>query len=235
MQLRDFFRTIGFLSDLFYPKICHCCQVNLVDGEKHICLTCFHDLPIIPNLPGNSSSVNSLIGGKFPFLHSYSFLYYYKRGISGKLLKEIKYFKDPELAFFMGGLFGKYLKSDPSLKSVDCIVPVPLHPKRMKWRGFNQSQLIAEGMSHQLQIPVARELLIRVKYSKSQTTKMREERIKSGTSAYQLKAFEPFHSKHVILLDDVITTGSTLQSCATSLLSIPGIKISVAALCSPYG
>lgn len=231
----NIFQSISSIFNLLYPKTCLYCSVNLIDGEEFLCITCLNELPISPVLNGKSSPVETQIAGKIPFQHTYSFMYYYKNGISGHLLKQIKYHKNQDLALYLGSLFGKSISFDPTLKNIDAIIPVPLHPKRESNRGFNQSALIAMGMSKHLEIPIDNSAIIRTKYSKSQTTKAKEERIDSSKKMYKLTDSNPLKNKHILLLDDVITTGSTLESCAHPILSHSDIKISVASLCVPYG
>ena len=225
---------IAKFLNLFYPNACLCCSENLVAGELFLCIVCDLDLPVIPWSNENTPSVASQLKGKVNFESAYSLFYYSKTGKTGKLIKEIKYKGNKELGEYLGSRFGERLLTISSMNTVDFVLPVPLHKRRLLKRGFNQSKLIAQGVGAKLNIPVLTSLIKRVKYNVSQTKKGREGRLISSKGLFELVKTQPFEGKHILILDDVITTGATIESMFQALESIKNVKISVAALCSPY-
>jgi ComF family protein len=152
-----------------------------------------------------------------------------KGGISQAMLHDLKYHDNKKIGIWMGELFGLELKTDPRFASIDCIIPVPLHPSKMRLRGYNQSELIAKGMARQLQVPVDTQTLVRKIASDTQTHKTRIERWLNvdGNFCVRNSYTEPIH---VLLVDDVLTTGATIEACAQVLLQIPGLTLSIACI-----
>ena len=222
------------LLNLVFPKVCIYCVKNLYAGEEFLCVACTKDLPLVPWNKGDCSPVSNQLKGKVNFAYTYSLYYYFKAGKTGKLLKDIKYRGNKGLGVFLGRRFGERLKENPTIVEIDLIVPVPLHPKRMLKRGYNQAELIATGMSEILSIPVQSNVFKRVKYSSSQTKKGREGRANSSQGIFEMVDSPQLEGKHILIIDDVITTGATMESMFKAVNLPSNVKISVAALCSPY-
>lgn len=222
------------LLDLFYPNACLFCAEKLVRGEHFLCINCFNDLPVIVSNDGICPSVSNQLKGKVPFHYTYSLYFYNKAGKTGKLLKDLKYRGNRELGLYLGRVFGEKIKKHSGYEKIDFIVPVPLHPRRLLKRGYNQADLISKGMSEILCIPEYNGIFERVKYNISQTKKGRASRFASTSGLFQLIKRDYIECKHILLVDDVITTGATIESLINTTIGIRNVKISVAALCSPY-
>ncbi len=167
--------------------------------------------------------------GRVPLEHVTSFMYFAKGSRFQQILHELKYNDQRQIGQAMGRMFGSELTNTP-FSTADIIVPVPLHPSRLKHRGYNQSQLIACGMGEILRIPVETTVLTRIMDTRSQTHKSRYERWENVRHIFHCEHPEALTGKHIMLVDDVITTGATLEACAASLLPVDGIKISAVSL-----
>ena len=144
------------------------------------------------------------------------------------LIHQLKYKGNKEAGVFLGQQIGESIKEAPLFQGIDFLIPVPLHPKREKQRGYNQSLMIAQGIHEVTGIPIGDKHLVRVVYTATQTHKTAEERYKNVKDIFEIRFPKELEGKHVLLIDDVLTTGATLESCAHQLETIPGIKISVA-------
>ena len=218
------------LLHLFYPSLCEGCGKTLLVSEKVLCLNCALQLPLTNyhHLPDNETATR--FAGRVPFEYATSFGYFTNEGLLQHLLHGLKYKNKQEIGLFLGELFAVSLLGIDWVKTLDYIIPVPLHHKKEASRGFNQSKLLADGMGKVLKIPVNCLVLQRTRHTESQTKKSRTERLKNMDGAFSLCQPELLKDKHVFLLDDVLTTGATLESCALTLSQIEGIKISIATI-----
>lgn len=225
--MKSIFRS--FLA-LFFPDLCIVCRERLIDGELHICTDC---LLLIPKTSFHLQADNRLeqfFAGRIPFERAAAFAYFIKGGSLQQIVHELKYRRNPDIGYFMGKLSGDNIKGSDFINSVDLLVPVPLHPKRQKERGYNQSLKICEGISAVTGIPVDTESLVRTVNNPSQTKNSRFDRWKNVEDIFSLKNEDIFSNKHVLLVDDVITTGSTIESCVREIVKSDGAKISIFAL-----
>jgi ComF family protein len=170
------------------------------------------------------------LAGRFPFRHATSFSFFTPNGLLQHLLHRLKYQQRKENGYFLGCQLGYDLQKTDWIQEVDLLAPVPLFPARERKRGYNQSVLIAAGMSEALHIPVQRDALRRVRNTESQVNKKRPERIKNVASAFAVRQAHVLRDKHVLLIDDVLTTGATLEACAAALLLVPGLSLSIATI-----
>ncbi|WP_165025478.1 ComF family protein [Dysgonomonas sp. ZJ279] len=222
--MRNIFRN--FLT-LFFPHLCVVCNCRLNESEKHICLNCLSLLPKTNyhNQPNNR--LEDFFAGRFPFEHITVFAYFVKGGSIQRVIHELKYRNNPDIGYFIGELYGIDIKDISFISDIDYLVPVPLHPKRQKQRGYNQSLEIAKGISNQTGIPIDSATLIRAINNPSQTKSSRFERWKNVEDIFTINNTDTFKGKHVLLIDDVITTGSTIEACAKEILKSEGAKISI--------
>lgn len=189
----------------------------LLPNEIGVCSTCFYALPVTSFhlTPHKNELVNKLIG-LCPVKQAFAYLRFTKGGMSQKILHAIKYKDNPELATYLGHAYGTLVRNQGNpLKHIDALVPVPLHPKKLAMRGYNQSQALAEGLQQALHIPIV-EGLVRTQHSLSQTKKNRMERLEAVNKIFQAQA--NVQGKHLLLIDDVMTTGATLIACMNSLV-----------------
>ncbi len=221
---------INDLLELFYPELCVTCGDRLLSHEKYVCLNCWHDLPKTNFHLKRNNKVAQLFWGRVQVDHTTSFFSYRKGSRYQKLIHFIKYKGLKELGFEAGRKFGQELNMSDTFSSVDLVVPVPLHPKKQKQRGYNQSEWIAKGMAEAMQKELSPDNLIRKIFTSTQTRKNRFERWQNVEGIFEIARPDEFTGKHILLIDDVVTTGSTLEACAYQLLKVENAKVSIATL-----
>ncbi|QNL50885.1 ComF family protein [Olivibacter sp. SDN3] len=214
---------------LFYPDLCVGCNTFLYDHEQLICSYCWYNLPVTNFHRDSENASAKQLWGRVKLKNVASYLYFGKGSNVQQILHHLKYFSKPKIGLMLGEEYGKML-SRTDFNTAEIIVPVPLHPKKMKTRGYNQSAYFGEGMSTSMNIPMIIDNLIRHTLAESQTTKKRYERYENMRTIFKVKQPEVFADKHILLVDDVLTTGATIEACAQQLLEIPGVKVSVATL-----
>jgi ComF family protein len=216
----------SFLS-LFYPRLCVICGEPLIEGEDFFCLHCLLNLPKTQYHSDRDNLSLDRFTGKVPVEKAMSYLYYNKAGAGQKLVAEIKYKGNIYFGEWLGRYMARELQKNGFFDGIDYLIPVPLHIHKYKKRGFNQSEIIARGITSVTQIPLDTRNLYRTKANVTQTRKNIYERWLNTNRIFKLKDKQLFAGKHVLLIDDVLTTGSTLESCALCLLETSGIKISL--------
>lgn len=227
MKPRDILRE---LSNLFFPNCCLVCEKSLLPDETGVCLQCLYKLPRTNNFNEPDNLAETLLAGRFPFERVATFCVYSKNGVLQPLIHALKYDNQKNIGVLLGKLFGKDLAGSAFMNPVDVIVPVPLHPKKLKERGYNQAEMIALGLSQSTAVPVSTGNLVRAIHNPSQTKRTKTQRWENVKDIFDLLHPEAFANKHILLVDDVITTGSTLEACAHALTKSGGIKISIATL-----
>lgn len=223
-------RGLSDIIDLFFPKLCVTCGVRLISQEKYLCMNCWLDLPVTNFHLKAENKVAQLFWGRVGIENATSFFSYKKGSRYQELIHFIKYKGLKELGFETGKRFGSVLAQTEHFKRVDIIVPVPLHPLKQKKRGFNQCDWIAEGIGSGLQKPVINENLFRKTNTSTQTKKNRFERWKNVEDIFDLKNPDDFCGKHILLVDDVVTTGSTLEACAFQIVKLENSRVSIVTL-----
>ena len=216
--------------NLFLPNNCVICNEPLFEGEKQICLKCLVDLPQTKYWLKDNNPVFQLFIGKAYVINAAAFLHFEKGGKVQKLVHAFKYRNNKDLAYQMGRLAAKACHANPVYRQVDVLVPVPLHSKRKRERGYNQSEWICRGIAAVWNLPICTNVLLRKKRTVTQTRKTIYDRWFNVQDIFVLKNPQTLKGKHILLVDDVITSGSTLVFCTNMLLSIPEIKVSILAL-----
>lgn len=213
------------LLHLFYPNLCEGCRQPLVKGERIVCLACESQLAFTDFTNRDNETALSL-WGRVPFVYAISLLYFTEDSLTQHLIHRMKYKERKPIGIYIGNLLAQQVRE----WKVDAVIPVPLHAKKEAKRGYNQSALIAEGIAKPLGIPVLNNVLIRTRQTETQTQKTREERIANVADAFGIhpKAKLPDRMKHLLVVDDVLTTGATIEACAGALLRLEGVRISVA-------
>ena len=228
--MKRVWQGVSDVLELVFPELCITCGARLASQEKYVCFNCWHDLPITNFHKTKDNKVAQLFWGRVELENATAFFSYKKGSKYQQILHFTKYKGLKELGFETGRKYGFALSESASFSEIDYIVPVPLHPKKQKQRGFNQSTWIAKGIASVLQKPVSENNLYRKVYTSTQTRKNRFERWKNVDGIFDIKNPEEFSSKHILLIDDVVTTGATLEACAMHLLKLPNTKVSIACL-----
>ncbi len=216
-----------FLS-LIYPKICCACNKTLYKHEDCICMQCRVHLPRTKFEHESQNFVEKLFWGKLNIEAATAHYFYHKNSTIQQLLYQLKYRNTPAIGSALGQFIGDDLKTNPRFKHLDMIIPIPLHKKKLKKRGYNQALLIAEGLGEKMNIEVNKDILYRSINTSTQTKKTAFDRWKNVHSIFDIQNPNQLENKHVLIVDDVITTGSTLQAAAFECLQIPNVKVSVA-------
>jgi len=213
--------------NLFFPKACAGCNSILLSDEKVICTSCRHEIPLTNHHKTLNNEVFNKFYGRIDLEFAAAMFYFHKKGIVQEMIHKLKYKGHQEIGQLIGDWYAEELKSNTEIKSIDYIVPVPLHKKRLKERGYNQITTFGKTLSTNLNIPFNDNILVRNVYSKTQTKKTFLGRSEVIESVFGVSFDESHHNKHFLLIDDVITTGSTLEACCRELIKIPGAKVSI--------
>ena len=223
------FRTwIDSILNLFYPRVCAACGEALLKNEETVCLKCRYLLPRTDYELNPDNPVAQTFYGRVRFHAVTSCFFFAKTGKVQHLIHELKYKGNKEAGVFLGEQLGESIKDAPLFQGVDYLIPVPLHPKREKKRGYNQSLMIAKGINEVTGIPIGDKYLVRAVNTATQTKKSAEERFQNVKDIFEVRFADELKEKHVLIIDDVLTTGATLESCAHQLENIPDIVISAA-------
>ena len=212
---------------VIYPSSCCICHKDLVVNERHICSGCAYDLPYITGNQQEITKLSKLFWGRVEIQGVYSYLNYQKGNSVQAILHQVKYKNRPKIATHLGELLAKTIPKDHGFST---IVPVPLHPKKLRKRGFNQSLAIAGGLAPVLNIPVNEKCIRRIAYNESQTKFSKYDRYENVRTIFAVVKPEQVIGKHILLVDDVLTTGATIEACAAALLSAGDCKVSIATL-----
>lgn len=221
---------LDYLTELLFPSLCVVCGDRLIEQEQWICLNCLHHIPRTNFHLSADNPVAQIFYGRVPIEYATSFFYFSKGSQYQTLLHSLKYKGMKELGAEIGKHFGIDLMQSPGFSSVDIICPVPLHPSKEKKRGYNQSWWIASGIAKQMNKELDAQNLKRVTATETQTRKSRFERWQNVEGIFELSNPETFEGKHILLVDDVVTTGSTLEACAVAIHSATNAKVSIATL-----
>lgn len=219
-------------THLLFPYNCAGCSYALDESEHIICKHCIENLPRTLYWTYHDNAVASTFYGRLPLQRACAFLYFTKGGKVQEMLHHLKYNGRPEVGQMLGRLFGEHLSASV-YQDVDCIVPVPLHAKRLKVRGYNQCDHVALGLAESMQKQYLTTAVQRIKANESQTKKGRYERWINVHELFRVVEPQRIANKHVLLIDDVVTTGATLEACAKALLLVPGVKLSIATIACP--
>jgi ComF family protein len=213
---------------LLFPQLCEGCRTPLLYQEKVLCMSCAFQLPQTDfhSTPDNYAAIR--IAGRIPFQYASAFAYFTPDGLLQHLLHRLKYSGTRSIGIYLGRQAGHALREASWINEVQAIVPIPLHARKEAQRGYNQSAVIAAGMAEVLNIPVYNNALVRMRQTKSQTkTKSREERVLNMEDAFRLHPKGLPANMHVLLVDDVLTTGATLEAASAALMKAPGIRLSI--------
>lgn len=214
----------------FFPETCVGCDHVLQQDEEVVCTTCLHYLPIIGKQETAANHIKPHFYGHLEVENAASLMFYHKKGMSQRLLHHLKYRGREEVSTFLGDWFATKFQKEAWLKALDIVIPVPLHIRRKRKRGYNQVAGFAKIIAERFHLQYAEDVLIKTFNSQTQVFKNRLSRTELKTSYFKLKAVEKIKNKQVLLVDDIITTGATLETCARILLAGKPKSISIATM-----
>jgi len=218
--------------DLFYPRLCMACGRSLLEHERVICSYCIVQLPRTHFHNKINNPIETTFWGRADIKAATAYYKYTKEGKVQHLIHQLKYKGFREVGVYVGKELGILLNENARFSDIDFIIPVPLHKSKLQKRGFNQSELFARGLEKSMKAVVIDDNLYRKVASSTQTKKSRWERYKNVNDIFGIRDESLFKNKKLLLVDDVITTGSTIEGCASILNQIEGVEVSVAAMAS---
>lgn len=226
--MKAFFQSI--LHTLF-PSTCACCDDVLMPGEKQICINCLANLTATLYSAHDDNHTERQLAGRIPFLRATSIYVFQKGNTVQKLIHAMKFHGNSDLSIFMGRQMGLELLHSGRFDDIDLLVPVPLHWRRRLSRGYNQSELLCRGISQITGRPVNTRALVRHRNTDQQSLQSGTDREANVEGAFRLRRPDDLRGKHILLVDDVLTTGATLSSCYDALKQVNDLRISIATLC----
>lgn len=218
------------LINLFFPQICEACKLPLKNNEDVVCIACRHELPVTNFHFENNDAVKKIVYGRVQLEHATALLHFSKKGLVQELLHNLKYRGHEQVGEFLGDWLGGELQSITQYKDIDVVIPVPLHKKKKRERGYNQVTKFGQSIAIALEVDFDENALIKIKHSRTQVFKDRITRFDDASIRFALGKTENLEGKHILLVDDIITTGATIEACALLLQTVRDVKISVATM-----
>ncbi len=230
--MEPIFSQVMFQSviNLLFPKVCYACLNTLNDNEKTICVQCRHDLPVTNFHFDNSDAVKKVLYGRAKTEHATALFRFKKKGLVQQLIHGLKYKGYENIGVTLGDWLGGELSSLSQYQHIDMVIPVPLHKKKLKKRGYNQVAKFGQHIAEALNTEYQDSVLVKVTNTQSQVNKIRIARWNNNNELFQLKNPNLIENKHILLVDDLITTGATLEACINVLNQAKNVKISIATM-----
>jgi ComF family protein len=222
--------AVDSITHLFFPHICAACGSDILSKQQLLCVSCTGRLPLTNYDSQAGNPVEKTFWGRIPVTHAMSYLYFSKDSIVQQLMHQFKYKGNAEIGSFFGRKMGAAMLTSERLSKPDYLIPLPLHVHRERKRGYNQAEVLCRGMAETLGLPVLDKVVTRETQTETQTHKSRASRWQNMEGRFTLKDPDSLQDKHVMLVDDVITTGATLEACGHELLKAKGLLLSIATL-----
>jgi ComF family protein len=227
-------RILQFWADfvaLFFPRLCIACARPLPKSERCLCLDCQITLPETDFHHTSPNTFTARFDGRVRLEAATALFFFTKKSRTQRLIYQIKYDDKREAAVELGRLLGEKMVKSNTFKNIDYIIPVPMHPTKQRWRGYNQAEMFANGLSDALNVAVETRALRKVKMTVSQTKMNRTERLSNTQEVFELSNPAILRGKNILIVDDVMTSGATLESCAVAITDkLPDVKISFATI-----
>lgn len=216
------------LLHLLYPHHCRSCGTDILEDEELLCIKCTSEIAETKFLTYSDNPVEKTFFGRLPLEHAGAGFYFTKDGSIRKLIFELKYKRNRQAGIYLGKKLGRLLKASTLYNDVDVLVPLPLNPKKESIRGYNQAMVICEGINSVWNKPIENKVVERVLFTATQTQKDRINRWENMQDVFAVSDEIKLQGKHILLIDDIVTTGATLEACGAEILKIPGSKLSIA-------
>jgi ComF family protein len=216
-------------AELIYPNLCRCCFENsITKGDNYFCISCHSKMPFTNDIEKIDNDLMYHFYGRVPIERATALLWYAEGGVVQQMIHNMKYKGIKEIGLQLGSVLGKKIFDAGLYKSIDLYIPVPMHYKKQMQRGFNQAELIAESVSAETNVPCLNNILVKEKETVTQTRKSRMERALNTSNVYNVSDATTIKGRHIMIIDDVVTTGATIEACARILIKNGASKISVA-------
>jgi len=225
-----FSEAIDAVSHLLYPSICLGCKKHEIGENEWLCISCLSTLPFTGFENTRDNPVEQLFWGRTPISFASSSFFYVEKTPIQRLIHEVKYKEQQQLGRWLGQIMGRQLATVFETNKVDLMLPMPLHPKKEKQRGYNQATLLCEGIQATTNCDFTEQLLVRNTHTKTQTKKTRIERWENVSEVFSITKTEAIINKHIVLVDDVITTGASTEACANTLINEGAHAVSICSL-----
>lgn len=222
--------VLNNLLHLFFPHVCVGCGSDILDEKHLLCLRCVSDLPVTNFFDQPGNPVEGSFYGKIPVRNAGAAYFFTKNSLVETLVYELKYRGNKEIGFYLGRLMAGYLVNNKRFGNIDLLVPLPLNPKRQKKRGYNQATALCDGIASVWNMPVENKAVVRTINSETQTHRGRVERWQNMQGIFSVVEPELLKNKHILLVDDVVTTGASLEACGQEILRVPATTLSIATM-----
>ena len=216
--------------NLLYPAVCHICEAELLKHEELICTSCLHDLPVTKYHLDNENPVKKVFYGRVKIEKATALLHFRKKSGVQHLIHDLKYRGHQEIGSYLGRWLGAELAELSEYKNIDAVIPVPIHKSRLKERGYNQVEGFGREIAKAIHAEYYDDVLLKVNAIQTQTLKDRISRWGKIEATLEIRNPEKIENKHILIVDDLVTTGATLEACAHKLFEVPGIRISIATM-----
>lgn len=223
-------KIISSTLHLFYPHLCNGCNSDMLNKDSLLCIECINNLPHTNYAKFEKNPIEKIFWGRLPIKAAFAEFYFDKESLLQHLIHQLKYKSNTQIGIFLGEMMGNSINNSTLYKNIDALIPLPLFADKERKRGFNQAKVICDGISNTTNIPVLNNSIIRQRFTETQTRKHRTERWQNVAESFALNNAQALAGKHILLVDDVITTGATLEACGNIILQIPNTTLSIATL-----